>query len=377
MGIATVRDLLLYFPRSHEDLSPIIPVATCRENMSACVEGAILDMQEVRTFKKRMHLATAIIQDASGSLRVLWFNQPYLATVLKKGDRVLIERAGEVIPKVVKVVEARGKKQFAIPQACPECRGKVVKEKEEDVAYRCINPSCPAQIERGLIHFASRSAMDIEGMGEAAVQQLVREGLVNDFAGIYNLKKSDLLKLELFKDKKSENLLQAIQRSKLQALSRLIYGLGIRHVGEKAAFVLAQKFKTLDRLIGAKKEEFDAIYEVGDVLASSVVDFFKQETTHRLIHKLKAAGLNLEEKTAILRKSALTGKNIVFTGELQSFSRSEAEGTVRQYGANASSSVTKNTDFVVAGDNPGSKYDQAKKLGVKIIGEKEFRQMLK
>ena len=295
---------------------------------------------------------------------------------VKEGDRVLIERAGDVIPKVAKVVESKGKKSFAVPKTCPVCSGKIVKEKEEDVAYRCINPSCSAQLERGLIHFASRGAMDIEGMGEAVVKQLVEEGLAKDFADIYSLNKEDLLKLELFKDKKSKNLLEAIEKSKKQPLSRLIYGLGIRHVGEKAAYVLAQKFRTLDNLMKAKQEDFDAIYEVGGVLAGSIVKFFQQESTQRLVKKLKDTSLNLQEKVIVLKKSPLAGKTVVFTGELKSFTRSHAEDLVRQFGGNASSSVNKNTDWLVAGENPGSKYDKAKKLGIEIIGEEAFSRLI-
>jgi len=291
---------------------------------------------------------------------------------VKEGDRVLIERAGEVIPKIVKVVQDKGRHAFIIPKTCPVCRGRVIKEKDEDVAYRCINPSCPKQLERGLIHFASRSAMDIEGMGEAVVGQLVRKGLVKDFADNYSLKKEDLLKLELFRDKKAQNLLDALEKSKKQPLSRLVYGLGIRHVGEKAAYVLAQRFTNLDNLIKAKQQDFDAIYEVGSVMAESIVDFFTQENTQRLIKKFKEAGLNLQEKIIPIKKSPLTGKTVVFTGELKNFSRSGVERMVRQFGGNASSSVSKNTDLVVIGKNPGSKYETAKKLGVKIISEKEF-----
>jgi DNA ligase (NAD+) len=296
---------------------------------------------------------------------------------IKIGDRVLIERAGDVIPKVVKVVESKGRRPFAIPKTCPVCLGKVVKEKEEDVAYRCINPSCPAQLERGLLHFASRGAMDIEGMGEAVVQQMVKKRIVKDFAGIYFLNKDELLQLQLFKEKKSENLLSAIERSKQRPLSRLIYGLGIRHVGEKAAYLLAQRFKNLDSLIKAKLEDFDAIYEVGPVMAQSVAEFFKQSTTRELLRKLKDAGLNLEEKTKAIKKSALTGKTVVFTGELNNFTRAQAEDLVRQSGGNPSSSVSTSTDFVVIGESPGSKFDKAKKLGVKIINEQHFREMIK
>jgi len=296
---------------------------------------------------------------------------------IKKGDWVLIERAGEVIPKVVKVVKGLGKENFQIPKHCPACNGKVVKEKVEDVAFRCINPSCPAQLERGLIHFASRSAMDIEGMGEALVEQLVRKGLVKDFADIYSLKKTDLLKLDLFKDKKTQNLLDAIEKSKKQPLSRLIFGLGIRHVGEKGAYVLAQKFKDLNNLIKAQAQDFDAIYEIGSVMANSIVEFFRQENSRQLIKKIQNAGLNLEEKTASIAKSALTGKSVVFTGELKNLTRTQAEALVRQFGGVPTSSVSKNTDFVVSGENPGSKNGQAKKLGVKIINEEELQEMMK
>jgi len=296
---------------------------------------------------------------------------------IKEGDRVLLERAGDVIPKVVKVVESKGKKSFAIPKTCPECLGKVVKEKEADVAYRCINPSCPAQLERGLIHFASRQAMDIEGMGEAAVNQLVKLKLVKNFADIYKLKEEGLFKLELFKDKKIQNLLSAIQKSKSQPLSRFIYALGIRHVGEKVAFVLARQFKTLDNLLAAKYEDLDKIYEVGPVMAESIVDYFSQVSTKKLIEDFKKAGLNLKEQVPAVKHTALSGKTVVFTGELKEFRRSQAEDLVRDSGGNASSSVSKDIDFVVAGENPGSKYDKAKKLGVKIINESEFREMIK
>lgn len=298
---------------------------------------------------------------------------------VKIGDRVVLERAGEVIPKIVKVVESvrRGKeKEFKIPKVCPACLAKITKEKEE-VAWRCINPSCPAQLERGLIHFASRSAMDIQGLGEAVVKQLVRQNLVKDFADIYFLRKEDLLKLELFKDKKTENLLAAIEKSKQQPLSRLIYGLGIRYVGEKAAYILAQKFVTLDNLMKAKIADFDAIYEVGQVLAESIVNFFKQKSSRQLTKKLKVAGLNLSEKVIPLEKSPLTGKTLVFTGELKSFTRNQAQTIIRQMGGNVSSCVSKNTDFVIVGENPGSKYERAKQLGIKIITEEEFKEMVK
>jgi len=296
---------------------------------------------------------------------------------IKVGDRILIERAGEVIPKVVKVVESLGKSVFKIPNTCPVCNGKVVKEKEIDVAYRCINPLCPAQLERAIFHFASRSAMDIEGMGESVIAQLVKLKLVHNFADIYKLKNQDLKKLDLFKEKKANNLLSAIDKSKNQPLSRLIYALGIRHVGEKASFVLAQRFKTLDNLLQAKFEDLNGIHEVGPAIADSAVSYFKQEKIREMIQGLREAGLNFKEKELQFKKTLFTAKSVVFTGELGKYSRLEAEELVRKLGGNPSSSVSKNTDFLVAGDNSGSKYEKAKKLGVKIIDQKKFEEMIK
>jgi len=299
---------------------------------------------------------------------------------VKIGDRVIVERAGDVIPKIIKVVASvrkGGEKKFSIPKQCPECGRKVTKEKEEDVAYYCINPSCPTQLERGLLHFASRTAMDIEGMGESVVQQLVRKKMVKDFVDIYSLKKEKLLSLELFKDKKADNLIAAIEKSKLKPLSRLLFALGIRHVGEKAAFVLAQKYGSLDKLMQAKVDELQSIRDIGSIMAQSIVNFFHQEQSKKIIEKLKNAGVNAQEKIIKPKLGELSGKIFVFTGELNSFTRGEAERKVQELGGEASSSVSKNTDFVVAGENPASKYQKAKKLGVKIIDEKEFLKMTK
>ncbi len=298
---------------------------------------------------------------------------------IRAGDRVVIERAGEVIPKVVKVVETvrtGREKEFKIPQKCPACQGPIVKVKAEEVAYRCVNPHCPAQIQASILHFAGRDAMDIEGMGDSVVSQLVSRGLVKDLSGIYYLKKDDLLKLELFKDKKAENLMAGIESSKKQPLSRLLFGLGIRHVGEKAAFVLAQKFVSLDNLRKTRQDDFKAIYEIGQVMADSLVKYFQQPAIKKLIEKLRNAGVNFKEEASLNKKSAISGKAFVFTGELADFSRGQAERIVRQLGANAASSVSAKTDFLVAGTNPGSKYNKAKTLGVKIIDENKFKEMI-
>jgi len=296
------------------------------------------------------------------------------------GDQVVIERAGDVIPKVIKVTKSirKGKeKKFIVPKKCPECNGQITKDKEEDVAYRCINSLCPAQLEKGLIHFACRSAMDIEGMGESVVSQLVGHKMIKDFSDIYTLKKKDLLKLELFKDKKANNLLKAIEESKKRPLSRLLFALGIRHVGEKAALVLAEKFGSLDRIMKSKKEDFEGIYEVGSVMAQSLEDFFNLKPTQIVIDKLEKLGLNMKEPRKDRRNVPFAGKTFVFTGELKDYSRKEAEGLVRSLGGNAASSVSKNTDFVVIGENPGSKYRKAKSLGVKIVDEKKLKEIAK
>ena len=295
---------------------------------------------------------------------------------IKEGDRVLIERAGDVIPKVVKVVESLGKRPLLIPDTCPVCLGKVIKEKIEDVAFRCINPSCPAQLERGLLHFASRGAMDIEGMGEAVVEQLVALKLVRDFADIYKLTAVNLANLELFKEKKVNNLLAGIQKTKSRSLFRLVYALGIRHVGEKAAYVLARQFKTMDSLLQASAEELRSIPEIGPVIAESIKDYFSLSQTRKLIERLRQYGLNFKEEISQAKATAFTGKTLVFTGEMEKYSRFEAEELMRRSGGNTSSGVSIATDFVVAGANPGSKFDKARKLGVKIIDETEFLKML-
>jgi len=296
------------------------------------------------------------------------------------GDRVIVERAGEVIPKIVKVIESvrKGKMEvFKVPEKCPECGGRITKEKEEEVAYRCINPSCPAQLERGLVHFASRNAMDIEGLGESVVEQLVRNGLVKDFADIYSLRKDDFLKLELFADKRAQNLLDAIGRSKGRVLARLLFGLGIRHVGEKAAETLAEEFGSLDALMEAKQEDLESIPEVGPALAGSVREFFQQREIKRLTDRLKKAGLKMEQEKVKKGPQILTGKTFVFTGELKGYSRSEAEKLVKSLGGKASSSVSSKTSYVVAGESPGSKYGKAKELGVSILSEEEFEKLIK
>ncbi|OGS17726.1 MAG: hypothetical protein A2219_02375 [Elusimicrobia bacterium RIFOXYA2_FULL_50_26] len=300
---------------------------------------------------------------------------------VRVGDTVLVERAGDVIPKVAHVVTEKRthhEKIFHVPTHCPACGGPVTRQKEEEVAWRCLNPSCPAQIERGLAHFASRMAMDIEGMGRSVIEQLVEKKLVTDFADIYDLKTEALLGLELFGEKKAQNLLSAITLSKKRPLHNLLFALGIHHVGEKAAEVLAERFGNIDKLMNATVEDIMRIYEMGQVIAEAVASFFAQEAVRTLIARLKAHGINMDEPRKEARaEGKLSGKLFVFTGELSSFSRPEAENKVKERGGHPASSVSKKTDFVVAGDNPGSKLKKANSLGVAVITENEFLEMIK
>lgn len=295
------------------------------------------------------------------------------------GDRVILERAGDVIPKIVKVVSSArtGKeKPFRPPDSCPSCDSAIVKEKEEEVAYRCVNPLCPAQIEKKLLHFACRGAMDIEGMGERVVSQLVENRMVRDFADIYYLKKNDFLKLDLFKEKKAQNLMDGIQASKKRPLSRLLFAFGMRHVGEKAAEVLAEKFSSLYRLKEASRQDLSALHEIGDVIAGSVYIFFRQKEINRLIEKLQKAGVNLEQPKQKGGEQTLAGRLFVFTGELTGLSRNEAEQLVKFKGAGVVSSVSKKTNYVVAGSHPGSKLKKAEQLNIPILDEAAFKKMI-
>lgn len=294
---------------------------------------------------------------------------------VREGDTVLIERAGEVIPKVVKVITSKRtghEKRVVVPKKCPAC-GSTLEKIKEEVAIRCLNINCPVQIERTLIHFASRDAMDIEGMGEAVVHQLLEKPGIRDVADIYAVKRDDLMKLELFADKRADNLVAAIEKSKKQPLEKLVYGLGIPNVGEKTAITLAEKFGSLDKLSHASEDELQRASEIGPIIASSIHSFFAQPRVVQSVKKLKSAGVDPKyEAPAAAANSKFTGKTVVFTGELQKLSRAEAEKTIRLLGGKATGSVSAKTDFVVVGENPGSKFAKAQKLGVPILTEDAF-----
>ncbi len=292
------------------------------------------------------------------------------------GDRVLIERAGEVIPKVIKVVEkARGGKEITPPKKCPDCGSPVVKE-DELVAYRCDNVSCPAQLRRTLEHFASRPAMDIVGLGDSAVDQLIGKGLVRDVSGIYDLTKEQLLGLELFADKKADNLLDQIKASKAKTMDRVLFALGIRHVGEKTAETIAERMD-LDALLNASTGDFSAAPDIGPTVAKSLHDFFSSKTGKTLISRLRASGLTMHRPERTIAAGApFAGMTFVFTGALSKFTREDAEEKVKSLGGKASGSVSAKTTYVVYGADAGSKLKKANELGVKAITELEFGKML-
>ncbi|MBI4970330.1 MAG: NAD-dependent DNA ligase LigA [Candidatus Omnitrophica bacterium] len=295
------------------------------------------------------------------------------------GDHVFVEKSGMIIPKVVDVLAAKRKhalKKFPFPQKCPVCGGEVVKEAEL-VAVRCINLNCPAQIKGRIRHFASRDAMDIEGLGISLIDQLVEKGLVKELPDLYELDFDKVSKLERMAEKSTKNLFDAIEASKTRPLSRLIFALGILDVGEHVALVLADHFDSLAALMKSDYEELTQIHEIGDVVAKSIVDFFKQKGTREVLNRLKKLGVRFDLKEKKKIAAGFSGKNFVVTGTLELYSRSEAEKKIRSFGGNASSAVSKNTDFLVVGKEPGSKLDKAKKLGVKILDEAEFLSLIK
>ncbi len=292
------------------------------------------------------------------------------------GDIIVVRKAGDIIPEVVKVAQhIQNGECYKLPDICPSCGAKLVKDEEQSV-IRCINSACPAQCVRSLIHFCSRNAMDIEGMGEAVCLQLSEKGLVKNFADIYSLTFEDLLELEGFAKKKAENIINAINKSKEKDLSNLIYGFGIREVGEKAAKLLSKKFKSLDSIRTATKEQIMEIDGFGEVMAEFTVEYFNDASNNEICDKLIAQNLNTssaEENTSEL----FAGMTFVLTGTLPTLSRKDASDIIEKNGGKTSSSVSKKTTYVLAGEEAGSKLDKANALGVKVITEEEFLQMLK
>jgi len=298
---------------------------------------------------------------------------------VKIGDWVEVERGGDVIPKVTRVIDdkdhPRGHKSFHMPEKCPVCGGHVVRA-DGEADHRCVNQKCPAKLRETILHFASRGVMNIDGMGDALVTQVTDRGMVKDVADIYKLTKDKLLALERMGDKSAQNVLDEIERSKKLPLERVIYGLGIRFVGERTAQFLAEHFGNMDDLVKADEEELQQVEEVGPRIAKSIVEFFAEPKNRELVEELRAAGLTLRGKKKE-RGTKLADKTFVLTGTLANYSRDEAKKMIEDAGGKVTGSVSKKTDYVVAGADAGSKLDKAKGLGVTVIDEKQMEALLR
>jgi len=294
---------------------------------------------------------------------------------IRIGDMVLVERSGDVIPQVVKSISEKRtgeEKARAIPRKCPVCGSEVIRTLDE-VAVRCPNKQCPARLKWRIEYFASRDAMDIDHLGGQTIDKLIEKGLIEDIADVYALTEHDILQLEGFKDKSVQNLLDSIEKSKQQGLARLIYGLGIRHVGKYAAQILAAQYQSIDELASKTAEELTQIHGLGDKTAEAIATFFATEENIELINKLKGIGIKTKETK---KEGPLAGKKFVFTGGLATLSRPDASDLVMKKGGMVASAVGKDIDYVVVGSDPGSKYDKAKKLGLTILDENQFKKLV-
>ncbi|MGB9459043.1 MAG: NAD-dependent DNA ligase LigA [Bryobacteraceae bacterium] len=295
---------------------------------------------------------------------------------LKIGDEVIVERSGDVIPKVVRVwAQGKGRKAFVMPANCPVCGGRVVRE-EGEAARRCINVDCPARLKESILHFASRGVMNIDGVGEALVDQLVDRGLVKSVADLYHLTADQLLSLERMGEKSATNVLANIERSKLNPLPRVITALGIRFVGERTAMLLAEALGSLDALAVASAEQLQSVEEVGPKVAESIVQYFREPRNRELVDRLRAAGLDFTYVSERPAGGPLQGLTFVLTGTLPSLSRDQAKALIEQAGGKVAGSVSKKTSYVVAGEDAGSKLDKARALGISVVDERELRRLL-
>jgi len=298
---------------------------------------------------------------------------------LKIGDTVILERAGDVIPKVVQVLpklRTGSEKEIRVPRQCPMCSGGVEKVQGE-VAYRCVNKNCYAVNLRRLAHWTSKNAMDIEGLGPKIIEQLYKEGLVRDASDFYKLTIDDLLPLERFAEKSADNLVKAISEKTQVELARFIYSLGIRHVGEESSLALAKYFGSLEKIKDASLDEINAIYDFGEIMAKSAYQWFHDKNNLQLLARLAAAGVKVKTLKLSAKSAKLAGKIFVLTGSLEKLTRDQAKAKIRELGGEISSSVSQNTDYVVAGAEPGSKLVKARRLGVKILNENEFFELIK
>ena len=297
---------------------------------------------------------------------------------IRVGDRVVIEKAGEIIPKVVRVVDLKSKrnKQFKMPTLCPECQTRIFRP-EGEAAWRCVNAACPAQLKERLKHFASRKAMDIDHMGPAVIDQLVESGRVENFSDLYTLKQEEVVGLERLAEKSAKNLIDAIRKSKSAGLARLLFGLGVRHVGQRAASILSETFRSIKVLKETSFEDMESVMEIGPVIAESLKSFLDQEANIQDIENLSNSGVVVEDPEAARKEvGVLAGKQFVLTGTLSEFSRDEAKKKIESLGGRVTSAVSTKTDYIVAGKDAGSKLTKAKKIEITVLDEKEFQKLI-
>jgi DNA ligase (NAD+) len=297
---------------------------------------------------------------------------------IRVGDKVYIEKGGDIIPHVVGVDKdsrSGNEKKFKFPNRCPVCGEELVRP-EGEVYYRCINVGCPSQVKKSILHYGCRDGMDIDGLGEVVVDQLVERNLIANYAELYYLKQDDIQELDRMGEKSAENLLKGIEASKKRPFDRLIFSLGVPFVGTYNAKLIAGEFPSIDKLKNTTCEELLEIKGIGENTATSVVSFFNNKKNLNIIEKLRKAGVKIESKAKKERDLPFGGKIFVFTGEMQKYTRREAKDLVEGLGARATSSVSQNTDYVVVGENPGSKFEKAKQLGVRILEEKEFLELI-
>lgn len=330
-------------------------------------------------------LLDPVVVAGSTVSRASLHNEDYIRDKdIRIGDHVIIQKAGDIIPEVVRVLKDKrngDEREFVMPKFCPVCGARAIRL-EGEAAIRCTGNACPAQQKRLIIHFASREAMDIRGLGPAIVDQLLANKLINDAADLYYLEFDHLVKLERMGNKSANNLLQAIEESKGRELERLLFGLGIRMVGVRAAHLIAERFGHIDKIIEAQEEDFLTIDEIGEKIAQSITAFFKEEQNLKLIDKLRKAGVNLQQRSALSDQEGQKtehpwkGKTFVLTGTLSDYTRSQAKALIEERGGRVTSSVSKKTDYVLVGENPGSKLDKARELGITIIDQLQFKSML-
>ncbi len=326
---------------------------------------------------------TAVLEpvevDGSTVSRATLHNEDELSKKdVRIGDQVLVQKAGDIIPEIVKVIKNKRngeEKRFEMPDRCPVCGGKAIREEGEAI-IRCTNKACPAQRRESILHFVSRDAMNIEGVGPSLIDQLLENDLITDYADLFFLNKKDLLPLDRIAEKSAENIINAIKDSKDRQLYRVIYAIGIRHVGQGAARILSEHYSSIEELAQAREGELEQIDEIGPKIAKSIVNFFEEEHNQDIINKLKKAGIKLEQFKKEEREDILDGLRFVFTGALKDYTRQEASELVENAGGRVTSSVSGQTDYIVAGENPGSKLQRGQKLGVTILDEEKFKKLV-